>query len=144
MSASDLVARLQKSRESSPGHWIACCPAHPDKHPSLAVKEADDGRVLVHCFAGCAVGDILAAVGLDYEALFPEKPVPLKDGRATPPRLQFNPRDVLKCLRNEIDIATIVAGDIARGINIPPADRARMESAYERIEQARRLLNEAD
>ena len=26
------------------GHWIACCPAHEDKRPSLAITETDDGR----------------------------------------------------------------------------------------------------
>lgn len=45
--------------------WIACCPAHNDKSPSLSIAEGDDGRLLVHCHAGCEYRDIMAAVGLD-------------------------------------------------------------------------------
>jgi KaiC/GvpD/RAD55 family RecA-like ATPase len=37
------------------GHqqWLAPCPYHEDKSPSLSIGEGDDGRVLVHCHAGC-------------------------------------------------------------------------------------------
>jgi hypothetical protein len=43
------------------------CPAHEDRTPSLSVSETRDGRVLVHCFAGCsqsAVIDALRRAGL--------------------------------------------------------------------------------
>lgn len=33
--------------------WIARCPAHDDSEPSLSIGTGDDGRVLLHCFAGC-------------------------------------------------------------------------------------------
>ncbi len=38
------------------------CPAHPDEHPSLKVDQADDGRVLVHCFAGCTQEAVIKAL----------------------------------------------------------------------------------
>lgn len=38
------------------------CPAHDDEHPSLSVDQADEGRVLVHCFAGCAQEGVLDAL----------------------------------------------------------------------------------
>ena len=50
------------------GHWhgrsgLAYCPAHPNtKTPALSVKNGDGGRLLVHCFAGCAGVDVLAAL----------------------------------------------------------------------------------
>lgn len=50
------------------GSWT--CPAHEDRSPSLSVKEADDGRVLVHCFAGCETADVLAALGRTLADLF--------------------------------------------------------------------------
>ena len=36
------------------GGWMARCPAHDDHTPSLSIAEAADGKVLVHCHAGCA------------------------------------------------------------------------------------------
>lgn len=42
---------------------MAICPAHDDHHPSLSIRLAD-GRVLLHCFAGCSPRDIYAAIGL--------------------------------------------------------------------------------
>jgi hypothetical protein len=47
--------------------WLACCPAHEDRLPSLSLTDAQDGLVLWHCLAGCsqgAVRDALAARGL--------------------------------------------------------------------------------
>ena len=67
-----LLERLQKVRREREGQWNACCPAHDDKSPSLAVGETPDGRVLVHCHSGCSVHDVLAAVGLDMTDLYPE------------------------------------------------------------------------
>lgn len=37
----------------SGANWVACCPAHDDRRPSLSLTDTDDGRVLVHCHAGC-------------------------------------------------------------------------------------------
>ncbi|MEZ6139186.1 MAG: hypothetical protein R3B84_01325 [Zavarzinella sp.] len=45
-------------------NWKACCPAHNDYTPGLSIKETDDGKVLLHCHAGCEVKEIVAAMGL--------------------------------------------------------------------------------
>jgi hypothetical protein len=52
------------------------CPAHDDNKESLNVKEGDDGKVLLKCFAGCSAEKIVTAVGLKMADLFPagEKP----------------------------------------------------------------------
>ncbi len=50
--------------------WIAPCPAHDDRKPSLSIKTGDDGRALVHCHAGCSVDDVLAALHLEARDLF--------------------------------------------------------------------------
>lgn len=50
--------------------YIAKCPAHEDKKPSLSVSNGDDGRVLIYCHAGCETSDILAAIGLEVKDLF--------------------------------------------------------------------------
>lgn len=43
MSVSEVLDRLEKVRRRGRGRWIACCPAHDDRNPSLAIGERDDG-----------------------------------------------------------------------------------------------------
>lgn len=52
------------------GKHVAQCPAHDDRSPSLSVRECDDGRVLLHCFAGCETRSIVEALGLSWADLF--------------------------------------------------------------------------
>lgn len=64
MTASEISHQLH-GRKSGNG-YVAKCPAHDDKNPSLSLRDAD-GRVLVHCLAGCeqrAVVDALKNRGL--------------------------------------------------------------------------------
>ena len=51
--------------------WLALCPAHDDRRPSLSVSEGTDGRALVYCFAGCPVAAIVAALALTVRDLMP-------------------------------------------------------------------------
>ncbi len=50
----------------------AQCPAHPDRTPSLTITTSPDGKALLHCHAGCNTGDILQAINLPPQALFPD------------------------------------------------------------------------
>ena len=40
--------------------WIACCPAHDDRTPSLSIRDAGDGKVLVRCHAGCGQEQVIS------------------------------------------------------------------------------------
>ena len=51
------------------GEYAARCPAHEDSNASLTVREGDSG-VVVHCHAGCAVENIVSAMGLSMSDLF--------------------------------------------------------------------------
>lgn len=44
------------------GGWMARCPAHDDREPSLSIRAAGESRVLVHCHAGCTQGQVIAAL----------------------------------------------------------------------------------
>ena len=68
--ASKLLDRLSGVKQTAPGRWIARCPAHEDKSPSLSIRESDDGRVLIHDFGGCDTEDVLTAVGMQFSDLF--------------------------------------------------------------------------
>lgn len=52
--------------------YAAKCPAHETSHQSLGIATTRDGRYLIHCHAGCAAGDVLAAVGLSLGDLYPD------------------------------------------------------------------------
>ena len=56
----DSVVRALDARRSG-ADWIAKCPAHDDKNPSLSIRDAD-GKVLLHCHAGCTQGDVIDAL----------------------------------------------------------------------------------
>lgn len=42
--------------------WMARCPAHDDREPSLSIADARDGKVLVRCHAGCDQRDVIVAL----------------------------------------------------------------------------------
>jgi len=50
---------------------MAFCPAHDDRNASLSVH-VSDGRILLHCNAGCSTEDVVNALGLTMSDLFVE------------------------------------------------------------------------
>lgn len=54
--------------------WMAQCPAHPDRNPSLHVTEGDNGNAVLHCHAGCLTSHILDALKLAESDLFADAP----------------------------------------------------------------------
>jgi hypothetical protein len=132
MTADALLFHLDKVRKTGAGRWIARCPAHDDKSPSLAIRELDDGRVLIHCFSGCAAADVLNAVGLDFEALFPERPV----GDRKPERRAFSAMDALRCLAFEGTVVLLAAQDASEGKALSAGDIERLAIAIGRVNAA--------
>jgi hypothetical protein len=57
----ETIAKALGGRKTGRG-WMACCPAHDDREPSLSIRDADDGKVLVRCHAGCDQGRVIAAL----------------------------------------------------------------------------------
>ena len=73
MTPETFLSRLDGVRELRPGRWVAKCPAHKDKSPSLSVSAKDDGAVLIHCHSGCHPDDVIAALGLSWRDILPER-----------------------------------------------------------------------
>ena len=69
MTLEAILGRLKGVRRNGSG-WVALCPAHSDCNPSLAVRDSD-GKVLLHCYAGCSTEDVCAVLGIQMSALFP-------------------------------------------------------------------------
>jgi hypothetical protein len=68
-----ILSLLEKVQKNSKG-YTALCPAHDDRRNSLSIATGEDGRVLLHCFAGCQPGAIVSALELSMTDLFPPKP----------------------------------------------------------------------
>lgn len=66
-----LLSRLEGVKKQHGERYVARCPAHDDSDPSLSLSRGEDGRALVHCYAGCENRDVVAAVGMEMRDLFP-------------------------------------------------------------------------
>ena len=66
---SEFLASFPDAKEAANG-WMARCPAHEDGNASLSISEGQDGRVLVHCHAGCTAEAVVKAVGLTLADLY--------------------------------------------------------------------------
>jgi hypothetical protein len=89
MSALDALLRRFEDVKEHNGYFMALCPAHHDRDPSLSISQADDGRVLIKCHAGCATESIVEAIGLEMSDLFDDGggflPLQQRCNGATPP-----------------------------------------------------------
>lgn len=108
MTAESILSRLDRVRQTGQNTWLARCPAHPDRSPSLSVRELDDGCVLIHCFAGCDTAAILSAVGLEFADLFPPKSI----DHAKPQCRPFPALDALRALSLEVGVVLVAARDM--------------------------------
>lgn len=135
MSADTLLDRLERVKKT-PNGWAARCPAHDDNGPSLSVRELDDGRVLVHCFAGCDVHQIVGAVGLQITDLFPPRETSHHYPRERRP---FPAADVLRAIGFEVLVVMTAGAALLDGKPFSQADRERLALAVGRIRAAAQL-----
>ena len=52
-----VLSRLVHVTKAHEG-YLGRCPAHNHRTPNLSIGEGDDGRVLLHCWAGCETAAI--------------------------------------------------------------------------------------
>lgn len=138
MSAATLLDRLERVKQVAPGRWLAKCPAHEDRSPSLSVRELDDGRVLLHDFGGCHTQAVLDSLGLEMQALFPERLAGSGPaGGYTSTHSRIPARDLLELISEETGVVAIVAADFLAKRAISEADWMRLATAAARIHRAR-------
>lgn len=61
LTAEQIAATLGRYTRKPGGGFMACCPAHDDHNPSLAIDDRPGG-ILVKCFAGCSQDDVISAL----------------------------------------------------------------------------------
>lgn len=71
ISPHDIANGLKKGKCVGNNKYVACCPAHEDKTPSLHITLGQDNKILVHCFSGCSQSEIIDC--LKSMGLWPEK-----------------------------------------------------------------------
>lgn len=112
MSIDRLLAKLDRVQPRGPGSWNACCPSHLDRTPSLSVREYERGIIVLHCFAGCPVADILSALDLTFFDLFPHSHAPRI------PRARREAREHARM------VALVAREDLRAGKTLSTRDRA--------------------
>jgi hypothetical protein len=138
MSAETVLSRLDRVRRIGTGRWIARCPAHADRSPSLSVRELDDGRVLLHDFGGCEVGAVLGALDLEMADLFHERLTGNAGaGGYTPSHSRIPARDLLEILDHEITVASLILADVLASRGVAEDHWSRLALAASRIGRAR-------
>ena len=127
----NLLSRLEKVRPTGQGSYQARCPGHDDNRPSLAIRETADGKVLIHCFAGCTAHEVVAAIGLDISDLFPPR-----EHCGKPERRPFPATDVLRAVAFEAMVVSAAASALLAGHPFSVVDRERLIVAASRIQAA--------
>jgi hypothetical protein len=141
LNAAEFLSGLQKVKNTAPGEWVACCPAHDDNTPSLAVKEADDGRILIFCRAGCSFESVCSSRGVEPAELFPD--TDRWKGRAmiALKPLSFNPRTMLHAMQFNAMVLSILASDIAQGKEISLKDKETAFRISEEFDEVIRAIS---
>jgi hypothetical protein len=86
--SADEIAHALGGRKMG-GRWMARCPAHDDRTPSLSIREAADGKVLVRCHAGCEQEHVIEA--LRSRGLWTDIRRRLLGHRAAAPKVERQP-----------------------------------------------------
>ena len=136
--AQKLLDRLERIRQIAPGRWLARCPAHEDRSPSLSIRETDDGRILLHDFGGCQTDAVLSAVGLTLGDLF-ERGV--GDLARSPTAIPA--RDLLVILDHELTVAVLILSDVTQRRTVNQSQVQRLIQAAGRVGKARDMANPA-
>ena len=137
MSAQTLLDKLEGVKGRN-GHWRARCPGHGSKSGTLAIREEQDGRVLLHCFAGCEPLQVLQAVGLDWHDVMPAR---LTEGHLKPIRQPWA-KSAMQAMRRELTVALLVLGDIEHDRAVTRTDKARAGKAAGSLSKWLKTLEE--
>ncbi len=132
MSASILLSKLSRVKKTGADRWMACCPAHQDKTASLSIKALPDGRILAKDFGGCDTSEVLAAVGLTFADLMPER----LQGDFKPFGFAFSALDALRALVADLLFIRLCALSLSKGRELIASDLEELFKSASRIENA--------
>ncbi len=119
-----LLGALEKVKSTGTDKWKALCPCHDEKTPSLVIKIADNGHVMIHCF-GCGANglDVYRKLGLSLDELFGGKKL----------ESTHIPEEIQQSYNLEKVVVMIHQSDIDNSMVIKWSDRKRNKLAVARI-----------
>lgn len=126
-----VLSQLNNVQRIGNDKYKALCPAHDDRSPSLAIKDAD-GKLLLHCFAGCQTEDVLAAIGLNFTDIMPDK----SNADFKRDKKPFYALEILRIIKFEVTLIYLFAADMSKGLILNSNDKARLLLATSRINHA--------
>jgi len=121
-----LLDQLDGVRPNGNG-WKARCPAHEDKNQSFSLHERD-GKILLHCFAGCGFDSILSALHIDARELFEDasRPAPHPNREQKEPEQRFARTDEdVKWMVEAFERPECLAYIERRGVSLEVAQKLR-------------------
>jgi len=145
MGADLILSRLEHVQRSGKG-WRTACPACGGRSRKLSLSEADDGRLLLHCFGGCDAAAVVVAAGLTIGDLFPERlAADSPEERKRRARLMRESAwgAALEMLDLEATVVLLASRQLARYKPLAETDEARLALAQKRIEECRSVLRDA-
>lgn len=128
----DMVLSRVDAKPTGTDRWRCACPAHGGTNKStLSIGVADNGAVLLRCWHGCSIEQIVGALGIEVHDLFPPK-----DSHARPlkRRSMLTARQALDLLVSESLVVFVVANDVHRDRQVSDADWLRLRDAAARIQ----------
>ena len=137
------LSRLDTARPTGDGWRVDCPNGHISRY-TLSFKQADDGRVLLHCFAGCTASEALQAMGLELSDLY-DRPTGIKPqfAKRSPAEIkEYRLKAAFEYLPMEVLIVQLASVDLLSGKPLDEADHLRLELAVERITSAKAVLCE--
>lgn len=106
--------------------FMCCCPAHDDRSPSLSIKDADNGKILLHCFAGCTFEDVTCAL----RGMGLWEPLSYRQRKYT--RQHYTRKQI-----EHADMVVYMAHcELKKGIVLSDDDRATVQKEYKILEEA--------
>jgi hypothetical protein len=117
----ECLSHLESVRTSRDG-WLARCPAHDDRSPSLSIRESN-GKILLHCFAECSPEAICQALGIKVSDLF-SKPHTMPKPK---PRIVRDAEKRIAGLRSRL-----TPRERERGVTVVLADERSLDTAIAR------------
>ena len=138
----DILPKLEKVKAGrGRGQWLACCPAHQDREPSLALKELSDGMVMLHCWSGCDAREIVNAIGLDMRSLYPPMQESIQGRNVKQAMPSWKRQQFVDLFNFERLVANIFRADVRRNHFNQGDDLNRFFVACERMRRVQGVLH---
>jgi hypothetical protein len=134
-----LLNQLFKVKKTGSDRWLARCPAHDDRNPSLAIRDCN-GTVLLKCFAGCNAHEIVSAIGMNLSDLFPlsDDPKYIKQTRQG-----FSAWQLLNALKTDLTRLLIIANDLKKNDLLSVDDHSFVSEVILRLNDGLQYLEGA-